>query len=141
MTNLQYRLSQLKMRLTRDDALRARADVHDALVRQGARARLKICQRLGVDASDPRVVEAVTRLAGDDAARSAHDAELIARWRRAQGIVEDAGEIRERLAQRLEAMARRQRDEARERSWGSGGVGTRIQSARLSASGGHVKRG
>jgi hypothetical protein len=112
MGNLARRLSHLETRLAPPEDRLAWVDVQAAMTRQQARARVRLCQRLGVDASDPRVAEAIARLAGDDEARSAQDAELIARWRRVHGLRADAGEVRRRLAQRLEAMARRQRDDA-----------------------------
>jgi hypothetical protein len=58
-----------------------------------------------VDASDSRVAEAIMRLAGDDEARIARDAEIMARWQRQQGMTIDLAEIRQRFARRLEAMA------------------------------------
>jgi hypothetical protein len=141
MAHLARRLTRLETHLSRADAGLPWADVHDALARQQARARLTLCRRLGVDSRDPRLVDAVTLLLGDDEARSAHDAELIARWRRVHGLDDDPGEVRQRLAQRLEAMARRQREASREQPCGLGGACTRIRSARLSASGGQVKSG
>jgi hypothetical protein len=105
MANLKRRLSQMEMRLTPAEDRLAWLDVHDAVARQQARARLTLCRRLGVDTRDPRVVEAVTRLAGDDEARIAEDAEIIARWQRQQGMTIDLAEIRQRLAKRLDAMA------------------------------------
>jgi hypothetical protein len=107
MANLARRLTRVETRLTCADTRLPWAEVHDALARQQARARLTLCQRLGVDANDPRVAEARSLLAGDDAARRARDAELIARWRRQQGLTEDLAEIRPRVTKRLEAMARR----------------------------------
>jgi hypothetical protein len=107
MGTLQRRLTRLERALDRRTDSLPWADVSHALVRQQARARLKLCQCLGVDAGDRRVVEAISLLAGDDEALIAQDAEIIARWQRQQGLTIDLAEIRQRLARRLEAMARR----------------------------------
>ena len=82
--------------------------MHQALARQQARARLTLCQCLDVDPRDARLMDAMTWLVGDDPLRVAQDVDTIARWHRAQGLPEDTGDIRQRLAQRLEAIARRQ---------------------------------
>ena len=106
MTNDERRLACLEARLTVHDGV-AWADVHAALMRQQARARLAIGKRLDVDPRDPRMVEALTWLVGDDPARVAQDADIITRWRHQQGIPADTGEARQRVTERLDAMARR----------------------------------
>jgi hypothetical protein len=110
MANLQRRLTQLEARLTRDHGPLAWGDVCDAYARVAARASVKICRRLGIDASDPRVAEEMSRLVGDDEARIARDQALLARWRDQQGLPIDGEGARQRLAARLDAMARRLQD-------------------------------
>ena len=105
-TPLARRLTRLEARLIRDEARLPWAEVHAALRRQGARARLVIGARLGLDASHPCLADASALLVGDDPARRAADDELTACWRRAQGMAEAPGAARQRLVQRLEAMAR-----------------------------------
>ena len=107
MTHHERRLRTVEARLTVHENGVAWADVHLALMRQQARARLTICQRLDVDPNDPRVMDAMTWLVGDDPLRVSQDMETIAQWRRAQGIPADTGEARQRVTTRLEAMARR----------------------------------
>jgi hypothetical protein len=107
MRHLARRLARLETHVDRHEDRLPWAEVHAALSRQQARVRLALCQRLGVDAGDPRVVEAMTWLVGDDPVRVAQDAEILARWRRVHGRREAPEEVRQRLAQRLEAMARR----------------------------------
>jgi hypothetical protein len=106
-TNLKHRLNHLARRLTPPEDRLAWLDVQAAMVRQQARARLTLCQRLGVAASDPRVADAITLLAGDDEARRVQDEEIIARWQRQQGLTEDLVGIRQRFTKRIESMARR----------------------------------
>ena len=60
MTNYERRLTRLETQMDVHENGMAWADVHHALQRQTARARLTLCQRLDVDPRDPRVVEAVT---------------------------------------------------------------------------------
>jgi len=107
MPDIERRLTRLAMHLTRDEDRLAWADVHNALARQQARARLAVCRRLDVDPHDSRVMDAMSWLGGDDPARVAQDVETIARWRRQQDIPAEAGEARQRLAERLDEMARR----------------------------------
>jgi hypothetical protein len=107
MANLEQRLTRLEKVLdSHTDAL-TWADAYDAHARQQVRAYVKICRLLGVDAHDRRVAEAISRLAGDDEARIARDAAIMARWREQQGLMEDPAEIRQRFTKRLEAIARR----------------------------------
>jgi hypothetical protein len=119
MAALERRLTRLETPLTCDDDRLAWADVHQALVRQQARTRLTLCTRVGVDVQDPRVVEAMTWLVGDDPARMAQDVEFMARWPRQQGLTEDVGDVRSRLAPRLESLARRQREHGSAEGWRS----------------------
>jgi hypothetical protein len=107
MTNYEQRLTILEVHLDGHENSVAWADVHHALQRQTARARLTLCQRLDVDPRDPRVVEAVTWLIGDDPTRESQDREIIARWRRQQGIHADTGDVRQRFTERIDAMASR----------------------------------
>ena len=107
MSHLERRLSRLEAQRDVGDDGVAWADVHHALQRQTVRARLTICQRLGVDPRDPRMVEAITWLVGDDPACIAQDADIIARWRHQQGIPADRGDVRQRVTERLDEMARR----------------------------------
>ena len=107
MTNYERRLACLEACLTVHDNDVAWADVHAALMRQQARVRLTLCQRLDVDPHDPRLVEALTWLVGDDPAQVRQDKDIISRWRRQQGITVDTSAVRPRLTARLEAMARR----------------------------------
>jgi hypothetical protein len=107
MTNYKRRLTRLETHIDVDEDRMAWADVHHALQRQTARALLAMGNRLGVDPNDPRLVEALTWLMGDDPARVAQDVEIITRWRRQQGITIDTGEVRQHLSACLEAMARR----------------------------------
>jgi hypothetical protein len=107
MTNAERRLTRLEAHMDVDDHGMAWADVHHALQRQQARAVLTLCQRLDVDPRDPRVVEAVTWLIGDDPTRESQDREIIARWRRQQGIHADTGDVRQRFTERIDTMASR----------------------------------
>ena len=90
-----------------DEDRMAWADVHHALQRQQARVRLTLCQRLDMDPHDARVVGALTWLIGDDPTRKSQDREIIARWRRQQGIHADTAAVRQRFTERIEVMARR----------------------------------
>jgi hypothetical protein len=107
MTNAERRLTRLEAHMDVDDHGMAWADVHHALQRQQARALLTLCQRLDVDPHDPRVVEALMWLVGDEPTRVRQDEEIIARWQRQQGITADTGGVRQRLTERLDEMARR----------------------------------
>jgi hypothetical protein len=83
------------------------AEMHAAVQRQQARVRLKVCRRLGVEAMDPRVMRVEAQLVPDSPEQRAQDEETLDRWRQQQGRPPDHGEIRERIVQRLETMARR----------------------------------
>jgi hypothetical protein len=107
MRHLARRLARVEAHVDRHEDRLPWADVHDALARQQARVRIKLCQYLGVAASDRRVAEAISLLAGDDEARIAQDAEVMARWRRQQGITVDLAESRQRVTTRLNALADR----------------------------------
>jgi hypothetical protein len=107
MTDVQRRLARLEAQMNRQADRLVWADVHAAEARQRARVCLALGKRLGVDASDPRMVDARMWLTGDDPAQVAQDAELVARWSRQQGIPADTGEVRQRVTERLEVMARR----------------------------------
>ena len=61
-----------------------------------------------MDPRDPRMVEALTWLVGDDPARVSQDAEIITRWRYQQGLPADTGNVRQRVTARIDTMARRQ---------------------------------
>jgi hypothetical protein len=108
-------MASLDARLTRlETALRPAHDpppwaaVDAAQRRQAARVRRRLGERLGLAASDPCMVEARAWVVGDDPARRAADDDLIARWHRAQGFTEEVRGARDRLAERLATMARRQ---------------------------------
>ena len=105
MSDLARRLARVEAQMTQQADRLAWAAVHAARSRQGARARLAIGHRLGMDANDPRLVDAVTLLAGDTPAQADYDAETIARGRGQHGIPDESGGARERLAKRLEDMA------------------------------------
>ena len=82
--------------------------VHAAERRRQARVRLTIARCLEVSDTYPGVAEARMVLAEDAPEQAAHDAALVCRWRQAHGIVVGAAGARARIAERLEAMARRQ---------------------------------
>ena len=107
MGDLERRLASLETALACDEAVLAWAEVHNAQRRQAARAWLVLGARLGMDASDPRLLEANALLVGDTPARRAADDDLATRWDRQQGIAKGPGTARERWAQRLAMMARR----------------------------------
>jgi hypothetical protein len=107
MNHYERRLRIVEERLTVQDNDVAWVDVHGALTREQARIRLAIGNSLGVDPADPRLLNAQAWLVGDDPAQAGQDEEIIARWRRQQGITVDAGQARQRVIERLEAMARR----------------------------------
>ena len=107
MSDLARRLACVEAQMHQKADRLAWATVHAALSRQAARARLAIGHRLGMDARDPRLVDAMALLMGDEAAQVAQDMEMIARWHRQQGIPDESRGARERLAQRLDEMARR----------------------------------
>ena len=98
MAEIERRLTRLETQLAPDEARLVWADMHNALAWLQARARLAVCHRLDVDARDPRVIDAMSWLGGDDPALVTQDVETIARWRRQQGIPAEAGEARQRLA-------------------------------------------
>jgi hypothetical protein len=81
--------------------------VHLTLQRVQSRARLQMCAHLGIDATDPRVLDATACLTEDTPAQRAQDIETLARWRQQQGIPDDSPGARARLTARLETMARR----------------------------------
>ena len=111
MTPLARRLARLEAHQRREEARLPWAEVHAARARQQARLRLKLGRLLQMDDRHPWVMEAMARLVGDDPARVAQDAELVAGWSRQQGregSAEAPGAARQRLAQRLDSMGRRQ---------------------------------
>jgi hypothetical protein len=111
MGNLERRLMQLETRMTSDADHVPWADVYAATRRQQARALLALAKRLGMDADDLRLREAMSWLQGDDPLRVRQDAEMVARWHRQQGITVDTAGARQRITARLALMARRMRDD------------------------------
>jgi hypothetical protein len=107
MASFKDRLARLETSLTAADDPQPWAEVDAAQRRQTARVRLRLGRRLGLEASDPLMVEALTWLADDDPVRMAEDDGLIARWHHARGMTEHVRGARERLMQRLNEMARR----------------------------------
>jgi hypothetical protein len=104
MTDVQRRLQRLEAHDTR----LAWADVHTALMRHQARARLAICRRLGIDDGDTRLVDAMDGLQGDTPDLARQDGETVAHWQRRHGVTIDRQGARRRITARLDAMARRQ---------------------------------
>jgi predicted glycoside hydrolase/deacetylase ChbG (UPF0249 family) len=107
MMNHERRLTRLEAQRDVDTDCVAWADVHAAMMRQQARARLAIGQHLDLDPGNPCLVDALMWLSGDNPARIAQDVEITARWQRQHGIRADTGDVRQRFTERLDAMTRR----------------------------------
>jgi hypothetical protein len=105
MSSLVHRLARLEAAAAQEAKSRQVWDAwHVAYQRAQARARLKLCTHLGIEATDPRRIEAAACLGDDRPAQQAQDAALLAR---SDGRHDAPGAIRARLARRLEDMARR----------------------------------
>jgi hypothetical protein len=107
MASLDARLTRLEKALGPAHDPQPWAEVDAAQRRQAARVRQRLGERLGLAASDPWIVEAMTWLADETPARRAADDELSARWHHAHGMAAHARGARDRLMQRLNMMARR----------------------------------
>jgi hypothetical protein len=105
--SLERRLAALEKQHDRSEAPQAWAAVHAASQRCTARVRLKVCHLLTVEATDPRVIEAAALLVDETPERMAQDEETITHWRRQQAFPWDAGAVRERMTERLDAITRR----------------------------------
>ena len=75
------------------------AQVHAARERYTARVRRKLARLLGVEATATDVDECPRQIQEDE--------QILARWRQSQGLTEDPGDVRGRIVQRLDDMARR----------------------------------
>jgi hypothetical protein len=110
-------VAHVERRLQRLEAARARhdapawTDVNAALDRQTARIRLVVGERLGTEAEHFALVAAREILGEDTPAREAANRETITRWHRVHGLRDDTGDVRQRLLLRLEAIARRIRNQ------------------------------
>jgi hypothetical protein len=109
--SLERRLAALERQHDRSEDPQAWADVQAASQRCTARVRLKVCRLLNVEATDPRVIEAAALLVDETPERMAQDEETITHWRRQQGIPWDAGAVRRRMAERIDTITRRVRQE------------------------------
>ena len=108
-------MANFQRRLARLEAARAHQDtpawpaVDAALRRQTARVRLVVGERLGTAADHFAMVDARKTLGEDTPEREAADLETINRWRRVHRTPEPPGDVRQRLLEKIDAIARRVR--------------------------------
>ena len=108
MASLQRRLERLEAAIAQQDTP-AWLEVDAALTRQTARVRLVVGERLGTAADHFAMVDARKTLGEDTPEREAADLETINRWRRVHRIPEPPGDVRQRLLEKIDAIARRVR--------------------------------
>ena len=108
MANLRRRLERLEAAQARQDTP-AWPEVDAALRRQTARVRLVVGERLGTETDHYAMVHVQEILRDDTPEREASDRELIGRWRRVHRTPEPPGDVRQRLLEKIDAIARRVR--------------------------------
>jgi hypothetical protein len=106
--NLQRRLERLEAASAQQDTP-AWPEVDAALRRQTARVRLVVGERLGTAADHYAMVDARETLGEDTPEQEAADLELISRWRCVHRTAEVPGDVRQRLREKIDAIARRVR--------------------------------
>lgn len=103
------RLARVERTIKEQRVMVSWPEVAAAMARIRARVRLKVARLFPrSDAVSDIIAEVSAQLAGDSPAQAAQDDATTTRWRQANGVSPDAGEVRQRILRRLEEMARRQ---------------------------------